>query len=209
MTRNSRTIVTALAVILGRVSDTGSTLHFNFSDTASALSLNSPLSNEGSPIISITGNGARTLVLTNILAVLVLLFLPLWLYWRYPVQTCSATPANLREFISLQFYKRILPKREFFRAFWFKLPKDWLQTGRLFGFVVCWSAVGGSFMATFNWWALWGWNWRAYEEFRDRLLVWGYPVLEPLAALVFGLIAGYIFFKTEFADYKSQNDTVR
>lgn len=194
-----------MAIIVARVSDTATTLHFNFSNTASALSLNSPLRNEGNPILSFTGNGARTLVLTNILAVLVLLFVPLWLYWRYPLRTFSATPCNLREFISLQFYKRVLPKREFIHAMCFKLPKDWVQTGRLLGFVVCWAVVGGSFMAAFNWWALWGWNWRAYEQFRDRLLVCNYPVLEPLAALIFGFIAGYVFFKTEFADYKIRN----
>jgi hypothetical protein len=206
MTRNSRTLVTALAIILARTADTGTTLHFNFSSSATALLLNSPLRLEGNPILFVTGKGARTLVLTNLIAILGLGFLPLWVYWRYPVRRFSAVPANLREFISLQLFKCVLSKAEFFRTVCLTPPKDWVQSTRLIGFVICWGAIGGSLMAAFNWWAIVGWNWNAYAKFHDRLLLWNYPLLEPLVGVLCGGIAGYIFFKTEFADYKERND---
>lgn len=202
MTRNSRTILTALAIILARISDTATTLHFNFPNSANALYQNSSLGDEGNPILHVTGNGARTLVLVNILAVFVLLFLPLWFYWRYPVRRTHELPHNLQEFISLQFFKRIMSKKEFSHAVRFKFPKDWLQVFRLFAFMACWAVVGSSLMAAFNWWAIVGWNWTAYESFRDRLFLWNYPVLEPLVALISAFVAAGVFFKTEFADYK-------
>lgn len=201
--------MTALAIILARATDTASTLHFNFSNPATALLTNSPLIAEGNPLVLITGKGARTLVLTNIVSVLVLLILPLWVYWRYPIRRCSQSPGNLREFISLQLYRRLLSKPEFIRALCLRLPKDWIQTARLLGFTVCWAIVGGSFMAAFNWWALFGWNWNSYLRFHDRLLLWNYPVLEPAAALIFATIAGFAFFKTDHADYRMSQAATR
>jgi hypothetical protein len=206
MSRNSRTFVTALALILARIADTGTTLHFNYSNSATALLLNSPLRLEGNPMLSVTGNGARTLVLTNLIAVLVLGFLPLWVYWRYPVPRFSTVPANLHEFISLQLFKRSLSKAELFRALCFSLPRNWVQSARLGGFVICWGVVGGSLMAAFNWWVIVGWNWNAYAKFHDQLVLWNYPLLEPLVGVLSAGIAGRVFFRTEFADYKDRND---
>ena len=192
MNRTLTTLITLFAVTIARAADLATTFHFNPS-----------LSHEANPIVSVFEADASTLLLTNILGVIVFLFVPLFFYWRFPAAPMQATPANLREFICLQLYGRLLGRGEFCRAIlllW-PFPKNRRQFLRFVGIALSWALVFCSFFAVFSWWAMWAWHWHGYQHFRAAFVVLGYPVMEVVFAMVFFYLASYWHFRREFLSF--------
>ena len=192
--RTLPTLITLFAVIAARASDIATTFHFNPS-----------LSHEANPIVARFGADAPTFVLTNALAVLVFILVPLYFYWRFPTAPLQSTPASLREFICLQLYGRILGPGEFYRAILMGVPfpKNWVQLFRFAGIALSWTVVFGSFLAVFSWWAIWGWRWHGYQHFRAAFAVGGYPTLDLFLCLGFLYLASFIYFRREFASFRN------
>jgi hypothetical protein len=140
--------------------------------------------------------------------VLLFLLVPLFCYWRFPATPLQSTPANLREFICLQLYGRLLGSGEFFRAILLGVPfpRSWVQLLRLMGIALSWTVVFGSFLAVFEWWAIWAWHWHGYQHFRAAFAVGGYPIMELFLCVAFYYLASFIYFRSEFASLRNDRN---
>lgn len=188
MKRSMVTLVTFLAVTTSRAADLATTLHFSPS-----------LNREANPFVAVLGFDWSLLLLSNVLGLVVFIFVPLAAYWRWPSKTVTHRPATTWEFASLCLYDRPMKRAELIKSLirgW-PLPKDWRQMLRLFGFSVSWTVAAGSWMAVFSWWATNAWGWSAYRAFRNSLGIGRYPLLELLAGLTVCIIATARFFKSE------------
>lgn len=189
MKRTVFTLMTFCILSAARASDIATTLHFN-----------PTLSHEANPFVSVWGTHVRGLMWSNFLGILILQYLPLWIYWRYSSRRLCPFPLNIREFASLQLFRRILSKQEFLRASFLgvPMPKDLLQAVRLWGVAGSWTLAAGSCLAVFNWWAVWGWHWSEYGKFRATVSVGGYPMLELLCMVPIYYVAAWVYFRSEF-----------
>jgi hypothetical protein len=194
MNRTLLTLVTFFAVSAARAADIATTFHFN-----------PTLSHEANPIVACFGAGASTLLLTNLLATFLFLFVPLYCFWRFPAAPMPSTPANLREFVCLQLYGRVLPHGEFCCAIFLgmPLPKKWLQLLRFCGVALSWTIVFGSCLAVFSWWALWEWRWQGFNRIWAASCIGGYPTIIFFPIGVFYYAAAYMYFRREFALFKN------
>ncbi|MCW3061760.1 MAG: signal peptide protein [Capsulimonas sp.] len=198
MKRTLPTLITLFAVTVARASDIATTFHFNPS-----------LSQEANPIVAQFGAGASTMVLTNVVGVFVFLFVPLFFYWRFPSTPLQSIPANVREFICLQLYGRLLLTREFFRAILLgvPLPKNWLQILRFLGIALPWTMVFGSFLEVFAWWASCSWHWRGYGQFRAVFAIGGYPTVDLILCVAFFFMVSFQYFRGEFSSFRNDRST--
>jgi len=195
MKRTVWTILAFFTVTVARASDLATTFHFN-----------PTLSREVNPFVALVGGSTTSLLLSNLFGLVLLLYIPLLLYWRVPLRRLDVVPATVRDFASLLLYGRVLARGQFLRACLLgsPLPKHWIQVLRLWGFAGCWTVAFGSFLAAFSWWAVSGWQWTWYQAFRSYLAPGNYPVVELLACIPVGYLAAVAFFRTEFSEFKSQ-----
>jgi hypothetical protein len=189
-----RTLVTAVtlfAVTAARASDLAVTFHYNPS-----------LSREANPIVSYFGAGAHAMLVADIVLVIVILFVPLFVYWRGSPKRFRAKPESMWDFAALYLYERAMSRGQLLRAivFCWPLPKDWLQVLRLWGLAGSWAVVVGSFAAVFSWWALWGLKWSAYRVVYATFSISHYPLIVPIVALVGGAFGAVTFFRLEYAE---------
>jgi len=192
-TRFAVAAVAFLSVIAARWADLATTLHFN-----------PTLSREANPFVSVFGLDTTQLIVTNVIGILAFVLAPLLAYVRYAPASMEQTPQTLAEYISIQLYRCNLEKKRLYHAIFlgWPLPKDWLQTTRLFGFTVSWTVVFASLVATFGWWATnqCGMEW--YQAYRSLFSIRGYPVIEFIPIIVCIYIAGYLYFRMEFREYE-------
>ncbi|QJE94519.1 hypothetical protein [Luteolibacter luteus] len=192
-------LITLLMISAARASDLATTFHFNHD-----------LSREANPMVTVFGADAETLLLGNILGVMILVFIPLFAYWRFSATPLSPPlPETRREFVSRQLYGRSLSKREYLSAVFLGIPrpKNLLQVLRYMGIAVTWALIAASFHATFTWWALDSWAWQDYREFRGLFRVAGYPILELLSGLTAAFLASRWYWNREFASYLRHHKT--
>jgi len=195
MKRTTWMVTTLFAVTAARASDLATTFHFDPS-----------LSREVNPIVAQLGGDAKALLLSNMIGVAVFLFIPLFWFWRCRSKRLTVSPTSLRDFASLLFYDRILPKWQLWSAslLGWPLPKDWSQVVRLWGFAGCWTVVFGGFLATFSWWAVSEWHWAWYQALRSALAPGNYPVIELLACIPTFYVAAIVFVRTEYAEFRNR-----
>lgn len=185
------TVVSFLFVTAARAADLATTFHFD-----------PTLSREANPIVAQFGAGAAVFLLVNVIGIVLVHILPLLCFWRGHRPRYPHPPANIWDFVSLTFYRRLMPRRELIRALvtcW-PLPKDWFQVCRAWGVVGSWSIGVGSLAAALSWWAIA--SSPSYHAIYAAMVVHRYPII-PLLAGVVGAVPGWKFFVAcEFAQHE-------
>ncbi|MEM7147219.1 MAG: hypothetical protein AAF591_19035 [Verrucomicrobiota bacterium] len=184
--------MTFVSLSAARAADVTTTLHFNPS-----------LSREANPLSSVLGFDALQLVVTNIVAVVVFLFVPLLVYIVYGPASMGEKACSFREYVSLQLFRSKLERARFLRGVFlgWPLPKNWLQAVRVLGFALSWAIVIASLQATFAWWATnqWGLDW--YGRYRALFSFRGFPVVELIPIVIVFFLMGFVFFRMEYKAY--------
>jgi hypothetical protein len=180
MDRNVLTAITFLGVVAARAADFAITLHFD-----------PTLATDGNPLVRNFGAGVRGMLLANILTMSIMLFVPLLCFWRGRRPHFEQPPSDIWQFLSITFYRRLLPRRKLLCALFlgWPLPKDWFQVCRVCGVTISWGVTFSSIVAAASWWANRSFPW--YDNLYGTLSFRNFPLLLLIAALpgmLFGLI---------------------
>lgn len=180
------TLITFLAVTATRAADIITTFHSN-----------PTLSREANPVVTVFGAGPVELLIVNVLAAVIFIYLPLLCFWLGRRPCFEQHPADAWEFVSLAFYRRLMPRSKLLCAllmFW-PLPKDWVQVCRAWSVVISWATVFATLVAVASWSAL-KFHW--YHTLYGAVSFHYYSFLPLLAALIGCIVGWKLFLKSEF-----------
>ncbi|MEM0896719.1 MAG: hypothetical protein AAGJ79_07510 [Verrucomicrobiota bacterium] len=175
-------------LLAARGADLGSTYYFS-----------PDLAREGNPVAVSLGSWPSILVVQAVAFVVIAGLLAVYCYGR----THRASREGLKK---VEYAADCLlgdPSRT--RAVWstflflWPLPKNWLQYGRLLGFVLVNAVIVVSFLAAFCWWMLWGWKVEWFNTFYGSASIAGYPGgLVYLFGIFVSIAAAlFVFYGTE------------
>lgn len=188
MTRSRHALVAFLLLIAVSAADLGVTLHFNPS-----------LSIEANPLVAQLGLQRAGLIASNALIVVVL-GLGLLVYRQGPRNLPRIPAGDPWSHAAVGLYGRSMTRLQFWRAFlscW-PLPSNWHQFFRYAGFFTAWAVIAARVSAVFTWVAVHGYEWPWYGTLRERTAILGYPCLELLLGLLWGLFMIRVLAHSEY-----------
>lgn len=186
MSRSLIALTTLFFLMAGRAADLTVTFHFNPS-----------LSEEGNPIVAFFGGGTVSLISLSIV-IFALSAGGLLAFWFGG--SLNTDPVSFRQFVSIWFRRVALNRRPFKDYFpGGSHANEGLQAFRLFGLVLSWALIFGSFTAVHAWFATRDTSGpTTYQAVYSFLRIGRYNYLSNIAAFVGCLFGLLLFFIIEY-----------